>query len=483
MIVKRKGMLEQITSNLSANLIQGILGLSIIPIATHFLGPVDYGIYAIAMAISTFITACCEFGYSYVIYGNAMKLSDSKRGGLICFMVILGAFIGSVAGFFLFIIWNYVLLLSPELKIVNSIELIILCSLVPIRLVWIIINPAMISMGRSFYISQAIIIQSIITFIVIISSLYFFNLERLSLFLGYSFGIGVAVFYSLYKSRKLLKFCFEWQWFRDIERVAPLAWFMGVLENIRPAIENTFMGRYSGLVEVGNFVHARQYHGMMMQVTNAFNNAAFPHVLKEAHNVSQNFNRARLVWGVVYIALSIAGVVFVFYGKEIVGFLTNHKFTLAAKWIPFLIIYLMIQHSGKAATAIMYSQNMGNKLSKYRIISLIIAIILLLFFVPNYGVNAILMIMIFEISLTRYLIISSAKRLQNFPFLDQVLFSGVSIILASYLIAYVINLDYFLTNVFFLFSIIIFGLMINRYLKFLNKYLSLFYFLNKKMKE
>jgi O-antigen/teichoic acid export membrane protein len=143
----------------------------------------------------------------------------------------------------------------------------------------------------------------------------------------------------------------------------------------------------------------------------------------------------------------------------------------------------MIQHSGKAATAIMYSQNMGNKLSKYRIISLIIAIILLLFFVPNYGVNAILMIMIFEISLTRYLIISSAKRLQNFPFLDQVLFSGVSIILASYLIAYVINLDYFLTNVFFLFSIIIFGLMINRYLKFLNKYLSLFYFLNKKMKE
>ena len=163
MIVKRKGMLEQITSNLSANLIQGILGLSIIPIATHFLGPVDYGIYAIAMAISTFITACCEFGYSYVIYGNAMKLSDSKRGGLICFMVILGAFIGSVAGFFLFILWSYVLLLSPELKIVNSIELIILCSLVPIRLVWIIINPAMISMGRSFYISQAIIIQSIIT--------------------------------------------------------------------------------------------------------------------------------------------------------------------------------------------------------------------------------------------------------------------------------------------------------------------------------
>jgi len=243
MIIRRKGMLKQITSNLSANLIQGILGLLIIPVATRILGPIDYGIYAIAMAISAFVTACCELGYSYIIYGNVIKLSESKCSQLISFMVILGIFTGSIAGIFLFLIWNYVLSVSPELKVLNAIELAILCSVVPIRLIWIIINPVMISMGRSSYISQAIIIQSIVTFIVIVSSLYIFNLERSSLFLGYYFGIGAAVFFSLYKFRKLLKFSFDWQWFWQIKSVAPLAWFMSILENIRPAIENIVMGR------------------------------------------------------------------------------------------------------------------------------------------------------------------------------------------------------------------------------------------------
>jgi hypothetical protein len=147
-----------------------------------------------------------------------------------------------------------------------------------------------------------------------------------------------------------------------------------------------------------------------------------------------------------------------------------------------LIIYLLIQHSGKAATAIMYSQNMGNKLSQYRIVSLIIAIISLLIFVPNYGVESVLIIMIIEISVTRYLVIRSAKRLQICPFLDQVLYSGVVIILISYFIVYMADLNFLENSLSFLFSIIFFGLMINRYLKFLNKYFSLFFSLSKTIK-
>lgn len=422
----------QVMTNLVANLVQGILGIALIPFATRILGPEDYGIYGMAVVVAGLVVALCETGAAYVLYGHFADVREGERRELFSSLLALSAAAGTVAATLLWALWPLLGRLDSTLAALSPQEKTLLCLAVPCRTMWSIASPILIAQMRSNWLAACILLQAITVFTVVLMSLFIFEQERAALFWGNLAGAAAALALALFAIGRSAWATPRLHWLRKVVRLAPGAWLAGIAENLRSTVESATVVRATGSTGLGNYNHARLYYGLLMQGTNAFANVLWPHALQDAIDQSSQFIRVRLGWNLVYLCLTLAGLTFVFFGELIVALLTNGKFNQAAAWIPFFVIYLLIQNAGKPATAVLYAANRGNTLSALRVVTTSVAIGALLILVPQLGVPAALAIGIAEMVLTRVLVQLAARRIQPIPFQDQWVLLGCVVISSAW---------------------------------------------------
>lgn len=434
-------MAGSVAINLSANLLQGLFGIALIPLATRVLGPEDYGVYGMAIVLIGLVGALCETGATYLLYGHFTSTTDDERRSLISSLLCLSITTGVLAGILLWAVWPLLDRFDSILASLTPLEKMLACLSIPCRTVWAIASPILISQMRSTWVAACISLQAITGFTVVLLSLYVFGQDRASLFWGNmssaAAGLGLALFVIGRSAWAIPRL----HWLSKVVRMAPGAWLAGVADNVRATIESGAMARATGSEGLGNYNHARLHYGLLLQGTNAFANVLWPLALQEAKDRTSQFLRIRLAWNFVYLCLTLAGLVFVYFGGYIVHLLTNGKFDQAAAWIPFLIIYLLIQNSGKPATAVLYAANRGNTLSAMRITCTGAAVLAIVLLVPDFGVPAAIAIGIAEMSIMRMLIQISARRIQPIPFQDQWVLLGCAVISATWLLVHTLALS------------------------------------------
>lgn len=428
----------QVMTNLVANMVQGVLGVALIPLATRILGPEDYGVYGMALVVVGLVVALCETGAAYVLYGHFVDVQEGERRELFSSLLTLSAVTGAVAAALLWILWPLLGRFDGILASLSPLEKVLVCLAVPCRTMWAIASPILIAQMRSNWVAVCILLQAVTVFSVVLVSLYVFGQERAALFWGNIAGAAAALALALFAIGRSAWATPRLHWLRKVVRMVPGAWLAGLTDNLRATVESAAVVQAAGSAGLGNYNHARLYHGLLMQGTNAFANVLWPHALQDAKDLSSQFVRVRLGWNLVYLCLTLAGLVFVFFGEFIVALLTNGKFGQAAAWVPFLVIYLLIQNAGKPATAVLYAANRGNTLSALRIVTTSAAIGALLILVPQFGVSAALAIGIAEMVLTRVLVQLAARRIQPIPFQDQWVLLGCVVISAAWWLTYLI---------------------------------------------
>lgn len=427
---------NKVVTNLAANLVQGLLGIALIPIATRILGPEDYGVYGMAIVVVGLVAALCETGATYVLYGHFMDMPDSERRALISSLLALSGATGIVAGALLWALWPSLNSFDAILATLTPLEKALACLSIPCRTMWTIASPVLICQMRSTWVAGCIALQATTGFAVVLLSLYIFDQGRASLFWGNLVSTAAALGLALLVIGRSAGAIPRLRWLRKVARMAPGAWLSCLSDNVRATIESGAMARAAGSVGLGNYNHARLHYGLLLQGSNAFANVLWPLALQEAKDRSSQFPRVRLAWNFVYLCLTLAGLVFVFFGGYIVHLLTNGKFEQAAAWIPFLVIYLLIQNSGKPATAVMYAANKGNAISAIRIACTGSAVLAIVMLVPDFGAPAAIAIGIAEMSIMRVLIQISARRIQPIPFQDQWVLLGCAVIGATWLLVH-----------------------------------------------
>jgi O-antigen/teichoic acid export membrane protein len=214
------------------------------------------------------------------------------------------------------------------------------------------------------------------------------------------------------------------QWLRQVRGVAFGAWLAGLVDNSRAALESALIVRAASAEALGNYNHARVYQGLMTQGTNAFANVLWPIALKEAQLADSRFRRIRPVWDLVYAGLACMGVGAVFLGDEVVSLLTHGKFEQAGAWLPWLVVYVLLQNAGKPATAVLFAAHQGNFYSRIRIFTVLMAMMALLLLVPAYGVEAVLVVVIAEMLMTRVRLALVVRRIGVVPFQDHWIIVG-----------------------------------------------------------
>lgn len=426
-------LIGKVSINLLASMLQGLLGIALIPLTTYVLNPSDYGVFGMASVILALVVAVCEIGSAYVLYGYYPVLDEAQRAGLQSTLLTLAMLLGLLSASVLLLIWPTVSQYVPLLSDLTRLEKWLICLTLPLKTSWSIMNPILIVRQRSEWLAASLLLQSVVNMLVILICLYLLETGRLALFWGQWIGLAVCLAVPLMLLRRSIWVPSEMRWLHQIRSVAFGAWFSGLIDSTRATIEGTLIAQVGGAEALGNYNHARLYQGLMTLGTNSFANVLWPIALKEAHLADGRFKRIRPAWELVYASLTCIGVGAVFVGDELVRLLTHDKFMQAGAWLPWLVVYVLLQNAGKPATAVLYAAKKGNLYSNIRILTLLTAILALLLLVPAFGVTAVFAVAISEMFMTRVLLSMAAKRIGRVPFQDHWMVFGCMVTVGCWL--------------------------------------------------
>ena len=425
-----KYIYSRISINLFGKIFQGIIVIALIPMATFVLSPHDYGVYALAISVAALVAVMCEVGSAYVLYANYSKLDARECASMQSTLFTLALGLSLLAIMIFYFSWPLFLHYIPLLSELTATEIGLLYFMIPLKAVWFIMYPILVLSQRSEWLVGSLVLQSIINFLVIFSCLYLFDVGRAALFWGHALGhLGCLCLPLIFLGRSMLG-PLQFQWCLKVREVAAKAWLASFADNVRLTLENFLIVKMVSSSALGNFNHARIYQGLLMQVTNSFANVMLPIALNSAQYKKSRFTRIRPVWDFVYIGLTCFGIGAVFLGDEVVLFLTHGKFLFAGSWLPWLVIYVLLQNAGKAATAVILANERANLYSNVRIFTLTLTVLALIALVPSYGMEAVLFTLVTEMLIMRILIGIVARKIQPVPFQDQwVLFGFLMIVI------------------------------------------------------
>jgi O-antigen/teichoic acid export membrane protein len=280
-------------------------------------------------------------------------------------------------------------------------------------------NPILIVRQQSAWLAASFLVQSLVSASAVLICLYLFQTGRSALFWGQWLGMSVSLVIPIALLGRSAWAPIDLSFLRKVGGVAPGAWLSRLLESARATLESTVIAKAVSGEALGNYNHARSYQSLLTQGTNAFANVLWPIALKEAQSKNSRFECIRTKWDLVYVGLTCVGIGAVFLGHEIVSVLTHGKFVQAADWLPWLVIYVLIQNSGKPATAWLYASKQGNRYSSIRILTMTMAALALILMVPAYGVKAVLAVAIGEMLVLRVCLGVAARRIGVVTFQDQ----------------------------------------------------------------
>ncbi len=413
-----------------ATFINAALSVALLPFATKILGPEDFGTYGFVLAVVTFTSGFADAGVGILLAEHYPASTPAERRKLLTTVAASSVLASAALALLISVVWQPLGSLLAADHFVPELGLALACVGMPFRTFSSVSTTAFILQGRSAAAAYALLSQAVIGFSVTLVSLFVFDAGMISLFVGNAAGVVVGASVALIALRQDLSILPTLRWIRELLRAAPSAATAGVMESMRPLVETQSILRGDGAAGVGIFNHARLYYGFLMQVVNSVGYVLWPLALQEARNRVDDFRRVGRVWNGVYFLLTAAGVALAFFAPEFIDVLTHGKFVAASLWAPVLVAYLLVQNSGKAATAILYASRKGALVARFRAATVLCAIISLLAFGSSGSIAAVIGIAFLEIIAFRLLLQIAARRLRRSPFQDGWVISGGTAIVA-----------------------------------------------------
>ena len=148
---------NQVVTNLAANVVQGVLGIALIPLATRILGPEDYGVYGMMIVVVGLVVALCETGAAYVLYGHFSGIVEGERREFLSSLLALSAATGAAATALLWALWPLLGRFDSILASLTPLEVALACLVIPCRTMWAIASPILIAQMRSTWVAACIV--------------------------------------------------------------------------------------------------------------------------------------------------------------------------------------------------------------------------------------------------------------------------------------------------------------------------------------
>ena len=415
----------------AATIFCAILSIALLPLATRQLGASDYGTYGLLMSIVALVAAAADGGATLLIPAHYGLASASERARLFASIAVFAGMAASVAALFLLVLW------TRQHGSVSGVSvplgaIILSATLMPMRVITNLSVTIFSATGRGYAIAAQMTAQSLVAFISTLISLFELRMGGTSLFIGAACGQFAALCVGLLALGRHHIFSFPSRhWLRRAASNAPTSAVCGLVDGARGFSENALLASATGLHGLGNLLHARLYHGLSMALSNAVGHNLWATSLQEARNSNSTFEITRSAWSPVQIIITAIGIIFAFFGGEIVDTISNGKFTAAAVYIPALFVIALVQTAEQPASAIVCVSGRAASATWARTVMTLGSIIVLCPMIVLFGVSAVLALCLIETVAYRVYLRILASRGRTVPFHDHIVVFGSSAIIAG----------------------------------------------------
>jgi O-antigen/teichoic acid export membrane protein len=427
----RRHFVGRVVTLAAATAFNAILSVALLPLATRHLGASDYGMYGLVMSVVLLVSTAADGGAGLLVPAHYGPASASERARLFVSVAVFAGIGASAAGLLLIVpwLWHHGTFSDhaiPLLVVALSV------ALMPMRAVTNISVMIFSVTDRGLAIAAQLAIQSLVTFVSTLVALFEFEMGVTSLFIGAFCGQFAALGAGLVAlGRHHVLSLPSRGWLRRAASTSPTTAASGIVDGTRGFGENALLTSAIGLHAVGILGHARLYHGLLMALSNAVGHNLWAKSLEEARNPHSSFEITRSAWTPVQIAVTCAGIIFAFVGREIVDVIGNGKFTEAASYIPALFVIALIQTTEQPANAVVCALGRAASATWARITLTVGSFIALYPAIVLFGLKGVIAICIIEAVVYRLYLRMLASRERKVPFQDHVAVFGSFAIFAE----------------------------------------------------
>ncbi|MHC4052579.1 oligosaccharide flippase family protein [Bradyrhizobium sp. 25ACV] len=429
---------------LGATGLQMLLAIALLPLTTLRLTAADFGYLALVMSIVAFANALSDCGGTLALPVHFAAESEGERRRMIASFFVVTLTVSVALAVLFALSWVPVAgrVLDADGQPFSWTIDILAAAIIPLRSASMLSTAIFSVSGRGNAIAAQIAVQAIGNFLGTLICLFGLEIGTASLFAGTLVGQLASVVVSLAALGAMPWARPSMRWLSVVRHHAPYAAFAGVTDGARAIGENAVIAANLTIASVGYYSHARLYYGMLLSATSAVAHNIWSTSLAEARDLASGFRTTNLAWTPVHILITVMGIGFVCFGRELLFILTNDRLTPAASIVPWFAVLMLISLSGRPQNAMIYVHGAGADASRFRAAIALIVLASFPFVVGqvggiglSLGLSGTVALLIFEALIFRFYIRWKARQFGKLHgFQDGWAFGGCLLIVATSLI-------------------------------------------------
>lgn len=312
------------------SIVQGGIGLALVPVTTHYLDPADFGVYALLLAVVMPVRALAATGAPWVIGGNYFNASEVERRAML-FNVL--AFEFALRGALILLLY---LLAEPVLRwlvphyrpeYLAYLHIVLAATLA--GSLWPTVSFLMTVRNHPRLFALYSLVQILTNAAATVVFLAVFGWGVESLFAAMLASACASVVLELLYVRRQVDFSLQKKWLREVVSTGLKATPGGLAEVANNMTDRMAIQRWAGLGTLGLYSHSQQYQSIFKMLTGALSNSLTTDSLRI---YSRNLNPAPIarVLTLWYGMLALMGIGIALFSDAVIALLTHGKFIGAA---------------------------------------------------------------------------------------------------------------------------------------------------------
>jgi O-antigen/teichoic acid export membrane protein len=366
--------------------LQAVVSVAVLPITTRILGPQDYGVFALVLAMTGLCATLSHLGVGFILAKQFLGAIEERQRVIMTTLVLLTTAVS--LGLFA-ILWGAWSVLGPFWKNHDSVPstgILLAGGEMIASAIWAVVATMCVQIGAARYYAGVTLSKIVISTAVLLFGLFGFHLGTIALFAGHLAGGLVNLIGALVLMRHYFVPMFDFVLAGQALRLGFSISSANVMENIERVYERTLLSSSAGMTVLGLYSHAQQYENMTAAVVRPASQAGLPIVLSEARAEKPQFRRTTRVWRAVYLMITVGALVFAFVGEDVIDLITNDKFGKAAPIAALLIAVNLVRFACRPHLGLLMAAGRGQVVALSTAAGALLAMGCLAFLVPVFGI-------------------------------------------------------------------------------------------------